>query len=107
MTAVDPRIALIAAAIEDTPKAVDARALALELFRTGPAEHVDAIAVSTAHGHTAGVGDVVKLVRGAFKDLTIIAGNVTSAAGVRSHGGGSSSIARVRLPVSDTTYGNP
>ncbi len=46
------------------------------------AEHVDAIAVSTAHGHTTGVGDVVKLVRGAYKDLTIIAGNVTSASGV-------------------------
>jgi IMP dehydrogenase len=46
------------------------------------AEHVDCIAVSTAHGHTAGVGEVVKLVRGAFKDLTIIAGNVTSASGV-------------------------
>jgi IMP dehydrogenase len=46
------------------------------------AEHVDCVAVSTAHGHTAGVGEVVRLVRGAFKDLTIIAGNVTSAAGV-------------------------
>ncbi len=45
-------------------------------------ESVDVVAVSTAHGHTAGVGDVVKLIRGAFKDLTIIAGNVTSAAGV-------------------------
>ena len=45
-------------------------------------EHVDAVAVSTAHGHTAGVGDVVKLVRREFKDLTIIAGNVTSASGV-------------------------
>lgn len=46
------------------------------------AEHVDVVAVSTAHGHTAGVGDVVKLVRGAFPDLSIIAGNVTSGAGV-------------------------
>jgi IMP dehydrogenase len=46
------------------------------------AEHVDCIAVSTAHGHTTSVGEVVTLVRGAFKDLTIIAGNVTSAAGV-------------------------
>ncbi len=45
-------------------------------------EHIDAVAVSTAHGHTAGVGDIVRLVRGAFPDLTIIAGNVTSAAGV-------------------------
>ncbi len=45
-------------------------------------EHVDAIAVSTAHGHTSGVGEIVQIVRDAFKDLTIIAGNVTSAAGV-------------------------
>jgi len=45
-------------------------------------ESVDCVAVSTAHGHTTGVGDMVKLVRGAFKDLTIIAGNVTSGAGV-------------------------
>jgi IMP dehydrogenase len=45
-------------------------------------EHVDCVAVSTAHGHTAGVGEVVKLVRGTFKDLTIIAGNVTSASAV-------------------------
>ena len=47
------------------------------------AEHVDCVAVSTAHGHTSGVGDVVKLVRGAFKHLTIIAGNVTSGGGVQ------------------------
>jgi IMP dehydrogenase len=44
-------------------------------------EHVDAIAVSTAHGHTKGVGEVVKLVRGAFKNVTLIAGNITSAEG--------------------------
>jgi IMP dehydrogenase len=45
-------------------------------------ESVDVVAVSTAHGHTKGVGDMVKLVRKAFKDLTIIAGNVTSGDGV-------------------------
>ena len=45
-------------------------------------EHIDAVAVSTAHGHTAGVGDIVRLVRDAFPHLTIIAGNVTSASGV-------------------------
>jgi IMP dehydrogenase len=45
-------------------------------------ENIDAVAVSTAHGHTAGVGDMVRLVRDAFPKLTIIAGNVTSAAGV-------------------------
>lgn len=46
------------------------------------AENIDCVAVSTAHGHTAGVGDMVRLVRDAFPDLTIIAGNVTSASGV-------------------------
>jgi len=45
-------------------------------------ESVDAVAVSTAHGHTSGVGDMVKLIRGTFKNLTIIAGNVTSGDGV-------------------------
>jgi IMP dehydrogenase len=45
-------------------------------------EDVDAVAVSTAHGHTAGVGETVRLVRDAFPKLTIIAGNVTSAGGV-------------------------
>lgn len=45
-------------------------------------EHIDAVAVSTAHGHTKGVGEMVRLIRDAYPDLTIIAGNVTSAAGV-------------------------
>ncbi len=45
-------------------------------------ERVDAIAVSAAHGHTAGIGQVVKLLRSEFADLTIIAGNVTSGSGV-------------------------
>ena len=43
---------------------------------------VDAVAVSTAHGHSKGVGDTVKMLRGAFPELAIIAGNVTSASGV-------------------------
>lgn len=46
------------------------------------AESVDVVAVSTAHGHTAGVGEMVKLIRAAFPALTIIAGNVTSGEGV-------------------------
>jgi IMP dehydrogenase len=45
-------------------------------------EHVDAVAVSTAHGHTSSVGALVKLVRSAFPSLTLMAGNVTSGAGV-------------------------
>ena len=43
---------------------------------------VDVIAVSTAHGHSKGVGDTVKVLRDAFPKLPLIAGNVTSAAGV-------------------------
>jgi IMP dehydrogenase len=45
-------------------------------------EGLDALAVSTAHGHSRGVGDAVRLVREAFPELTIIAGNVTSGEGV-------------------------
>ncbi|HZL41857.1 MAG TPA: IMP dehydrogenase [Verrucomicrobiae bacterium] len=42
---------------------------------------VDTIAVSTAHGHSKGVGDTVRMLRDAFPKLPIIAGNVTSAEG--------------------------
>lgn len=45
-------------------------------------EGLDVVAVSTAHGFSAGVGDMVRLVRREFPDLTIIAGNVTSDDGV-------------------------
>jgi IMP dehydrogenase len=43
---------------------------------------VDVIAVSTAHGYSKGVGDTVRVLRDAFPKLPLIAGNVTSAAGV-------------------------
>jgi len=43
---------------------------------------VDVVAVSTAHGHSKGVGETVKMLRDAFPKLPIIAGNVTSASGV-------------------------
>jgi IMP dehydrogenase len=42
----------------------------------------DVVAVSTAHGHSKGVGESVRLIRKAFPELPIIAGNVTSATGV-------------------------
>ncbi|MGC1479135.1 MAG: IMP dehydrogenase [Chthoniobacterales bacterium] len=45
-------------------------------------EGIDAVAVSTAHGFTRGVGDAVRLIRDEFADLTLLAGNVTSAEGV-------------------------
>jgi IMP dehydrogenase len=43
---------------------------------------VDTVAVSTAHGHSRGVGDTVRMLREAFPKLPIIAGNVTSSAAV-------------------------
>lgn len=45
-------------------------------------EGVDAVAVSTAHGFSKGVGDAIRMLRSEFPDLTLIAGNVTSAEGV-------------------------
>lgn len=43
---------------------------------------VDVVAVSTAHGHTKGVGETVRMIREAHPHLPIIAGNVASATGV-------------------------
>jgi IMP dehydrogenase len=43
---------------------------------------VDVVAVSTAHGFSKGVGETVRLIRDAYPELPIIAGNVTSASGV-------------------------
>ncbi|MDD6207536.1 MAG: IMP dehydrogenase [Clostridiales bacterium] len=42
---------------------------------------VDAIVIDTAHGHSANVLRVVKMVRDAYPDLQIIAGNVATAEG--------------------------
>jgi IMP dehydrogenase len=46
------------------------------------ARGVDLVAVSTAHGHSKGVGDTVRVLRDAFPKLALMAGNVTSAAAV-------------------------
>src|SRR5438094_3399032 len=43
---------------------------------------VDVVAVSTAHGYSKGAGETVKMLRDALPHLPLIAGNVTSAAGV-------------------------
>ena len=51
-------------------------------------EHVGAmidqglnLVASTAHGHTDGVGKSTRLLRETFKEITIMAGNVTSGEG--------------------------
>jgi IMP dehydrogenase len=46
-------------------------------------EGVDAIAIDTAHGHSKGVIDMVKLVRKTYPKLNLIAGNVATGAGAK------------------------
>ena len=43
-------------------------------------KHVDCIVIDTAHGHSANVLKVIKMVRDAYPDLQIIAGNVATGA---------------------------
>ena len=47
------------------------------------AEEVDAVALDTAHGHTLGVIETVRLLRRTWPDLVMLAGNVVTAEGVR------------------------
>lgn len=47
------------------------------------AVEVDVIAIDTAHGHSKGVIDEVKRLKGTFPDLQIIAGNVATAEGAK------------------------
>ncbi|HEU0137875.1 MAG TPA: IMP dehydrogenase [Flavobacterium sp.] len=61
----------VAAAIGVTPDAVD-RAEAL--VNAG----VDAIIIDTAHGHTKGVVDVLKLVKSKFPNVDVIVGNIAT-----------------------------
>ena len=51
--------------------------------------------MSTAHGHSRGVGDSVRLIRDAFPKLPIIAGNVTSGAGVEYLAGCGANVIKV------------
>ncbi len=44
---------------------------------------IDALVVDTAHGHSQGVIDTVKKLRGLYPDLVIIAGNVATAEGTK------------------------
>ncbi len=66
------------------------------LHITGLVERgVDVVAVSTAHGFSRGVGDAVRLIRENFPDLPIIAGNVTSGAGVEYLAGCGANIIKI------------
>ncbi len=47
------------------------------------AAKVDALGVDTAHGHSLGVLETVEKIRAAYPDITIIAGNVATAAATR------------------------
>ncbi len=81
----DGKFRLLCGAAISAPRAADG-----SLDRANLIDHVaalverglDVVAVSTAHGHTLGVGSAVRAIREAFPELPIIAGNVTSASGV-------------------------
>ena len=44
---------------------------------------VDAIVIDTAHGHTKGVGEVVKKIKNHFKNLDIVVGNIATGAAAK------------------------
>ncbi|HRI11675.1 MAG TPA: IMP dehydrogenase [Verrucomicrobiota bacterium] len=94
----DSRFRLVCGAAVATPRRADG-----SLDRDRIVSHVgalverglDVVAVSTAHGHSAGVAEAVRLVRDAFPRLPIIAGNVTSAAGVEFLAGCGANVVKV------------
>ncbi len=43
---------------------------------------VDAVAIDTAHGHSKGVIDTIRMIRSGWPDLAVLAGNVVTAEGV-------------------------
>jgi IMP dehydrogenase len=55
----------------------------LERVRALARGGVDAVVVDTAHGHSRGVLDAVRMIRRKFKDLELIAGNVGTAEATR------------------------
>lgn len=81
----DPQFRLLCGAAISTPRTSDG-ALDRDRIIThvgGLVDRgVDVIAISTAHGHSKGVGEAVRMIRDAFPRMPIIAGNVTSGAGV-------------------------
>ncbi|HTY05548.1 MAG TPA: IMP dehydrogenase [Gemmatimonadales bacterium] len=66
----------VAAAVGGTP---EAKARAKALLDAG----CDVIVIDSAHGHSQGVLDTVKLLRESFPDAQLVAGNVASAAGAK------------------------
>ncbi len=81
----DAKFRLVCGAALAAPRKADGaldRAAFLEHVDALVERGIDVVAVSTAHGHTVGVGEAVRAIRDAFPALPIIAGNVTSAAGV-------------------------
>ncbi len=63
--------------------AVGITADTLERVEALIAAGVDVITMDSAHGHSKGVIDTVRLVKKTFKDLPVIAGNIATAAGAK------------------------
>ena len=81
----DARFRLRVGAAVSVPRAHDGSVERARLLRHVGAlveAGLDAVAVSSAHGFSKGIGDAVRVLRKAFPELTLVAGNVTSGAGV-------------------------
>ncbi|KEZ47648.1 MULTISPECIES: IMP dehydrogenase [Metabacillus] len=59
--------------------------------------NVDAIVVDTAHGHSKGVLDMVKMIRSEFPELNIIAGNVATAEATRALAEAGANVVKVGI----------
>lgn len=46
--------------------------------------NVDAIVIDTAHGHSKGVGDMLRLIKKTFPDIDVVVGNIATAEAARS-----------------------
>ncbi len=57
------------------------------------ATHVDAIAIDTAHGHSAGVIKAIERIKGSWPDLAVTAGNIVTPEGVEAlHAAGADAV---------------
>lgn len=63
--------------------AVSVGAQTLERVEALVASRVDVVVVDTAHGHSAGVLNTVRLIKETFPDIDVIGGNVATAEGTR------------------------
>jgi IMP dehydrogenase len=94
----DTNFRLLCGAAVSVPRGDDG-----SILRDSLVEHVgemvdqglNLVAISTAHGHTKGVGDAIRLLRDAFPELPLMAGNVTTGEGVEFLGSSGANVIKI------------